>query len=66
YLGYPVIGDMKYGKKTVNETVKKQYGIKNQVLYCVEVVFPKLDNYDELSMRTVSINEPAVFSKIRN
>ncbi len=41
YLGFPIIGDMKYGSKDVNTRFKKDFNIKNQMLSAVEVVFPK-------------------------
>ncbi|MCQ2506436.1 MAG: RluA family pseudouridine synthase [Lachnospiraceae bacterium] len=40
YLGYPIVGDVKYGDKTVNKKMLEK-GIKNQLLHSEKLVFPK-------------------------
>lgn len=42
YLGYPVIGDTKYGKKEVNDYYRKTYGLKHQLLHAWCIRFPEL------------------------
>lgn len=39
-IGHPVIGDMKYGNRKVNELFKEKYGVKSQLLHAHHVVFP--------------------------
>ncbi len=39
-IGHPIIGDMKYGDKKVNEFFKEKYGVKSQLLHAHHVVFP--------------------------
>lgn len=39
-IGHPVIGDMKYGDRKVNELFKEKYGVKSQLLHAHHVVFP--------------------------
>lgn len=39
-IGHPIIGDMKYGNKKVNEFFKEKYGVKSQLLHAHHVVFP--------------------------
>ena len=51
YLGYPIIGDTKYGNKKVNEHFRKEYGVKSQKLTAYEVIFPK---YTEAFDETIS------------
>ena len=47
YLGYPIIGDTKYGNPKVNERFRKEYGIKSQKLTAYEVIFPEYtDDFD--------------------
>lgn len=38
YHGFPIIGDAKYGKKKVNEMVKKKYGLSTQLLHSYRLV----------------------------
>ena len=48
YLGYPIVGDTKYGNSKVNERFRKEYGIKSQKLTANEVIFPEYtDDFDE-------------------
>ncbi len=65
YIGHPIIGDMKYGLKSINDKYRKELGISNQVLYCVNVVFPKLPDYPAISGKSVSIDTPVIFKKIK-
>lgn len=39
-IGHPIIGDMKYGNRTVNEKCRKQYGIRSQMLHAYRMEFP--------------------------
>ena len=47
YLGYPIIGDTKYGNKNTNEYFRKNYKIKSQMLTAYEVIFPHFDASDD-------------------
>lgn len=38
--GHSLIGDYKYGKKSVNDFFKKQYGIEYQMLHSYELILP--------------------------
>lgn len=40
-LGYPILGDIKYGSRTINAIFNRKYGIKSQMLSSVLVVFPE-------------------------
>lgn len=42
-IGNPIIGDYKYGDVKINDTYKKKYGIKNQMLHSWKLVFPDLE-----------------------
>lgn len=42
YLGYPVIGDSKYGDFKTNTYFEKEYGLKNQFLHASEMHFGQL------------------------
>ena len=40
-VGHPIIGDGKYGLKSVNAITKKEFGLKHQLLHAYEITFPK-------------------------
>lgn len=40
-IGFPLVGDPKYGNRLLNEKRKKQYGISHQLLHAYRVVFPE-------------------------
>ncbi len=40
YIGHPIIGDGKYGLKSVNAVMKKEFGLRNQLLHAYEITFP--------------------------
>ncbi len=39
-VGHPIIGDGKYGLKSVNAITKKEFGLKHQLLHAYEISFP--------------------------
>ena len=39
-VGHPIIGDGKYGLKSVNAITKKEFGLKHQLLHAYEITFP--------------------------
>lgn len=41
YLGHPVIGDIKYGNRKLDEYYKGTYGLKHQLLHAHQIYFPK-------------------------
>ena len=45
-ISHPIIGDFKYGEKTVNEKFKREYGIKSQLLHSFRLVYPNSDISD--------------------
>lgn len=40
-VGHPIIGDGKYGLKSVNAVIKKEFGLKHQLLHAYEITFPE-------------------------
>lgn len=42
-LGYPIVGDRKYGDKNVNNQFKKEYNINNQILHSYKLEFGGLE-----------------------
>ena len=75
YLGMPIIGDIKYGDKSVNKKFKESHKINSQMLFAYEITFPlkdSLDNdvftddYDNLSGKTFSAKPPKAFQFVIN
>lgn len=63
--GHPVIGDYKYGDRTVNDRFKQVYGLKSQMLHSYRLCFPKCTgDLKELSGRELLASPPELFLKI--
>ena len=62
HLGYPLIGDIKYGKPFINGIFNKKFGIRSQMLLAYSVTFP--DGDEKVSGRTFSMKLPASFRKM--
>ena len=45
YMGYPIIGDEKYGDKKTNKLYFDKYGLKRQFLHAYRITFPKKLDY---------------------
>ncbi len=59
-LGYPILGDSKYGNSDVN----KQYRAKRQLLHSYEIIFPDMTgNFEYLSERRFHTEYPKDFEK---
>ena len=58
YLGYPILGDPKYGDEKVNAYIKEKYRVKNQFLCAKEMIF---DNGLKLE-----VPMPDFFAKVIN
>ena len=43
-IDHPVIGDMKYGDRKVNDFFKKQYGLNSQYLHAYKIIFDKVES----------------------
>lgn len=53
-VGYPLVGDRKYGNKEVNDFFYRQYKLQYQCLHGYRMVFPKQDcQLEELRGRTI-------------
>lgn len=42
-LGYPVIGDGKYGNVCINKEMRRRFSLQNHLLHAYEIRFPKLE-----------------------
>jgi len=63
--GHPIIGDYKYGNKTLNDTYKKEFKLESQLLHAYRLEFPNLEGALKAVSEKVFIAEvPALFKKI--
>jgi len=65
-LGYPVIGDRKYGNKDLNDRFKSQYGIENQILHGYKLEFGGLsEGLEYLNNKSFVAPLDETFAKIK-
>lgn len=64
-MGYPIIGDRKYGNSKINNLFYDT-GVRNQLLHAYKLVFPKIDEepFSELSQRTLTCKLPELLEKL--
>ena len=64
-IGYPIIGDYKYGSKKVNDRLKEQYGLKSQLLHAYRLEMPACTGeLSNLSERKFVAPLPKLFQNI--
>ena len=64
-LGFPLIGDVRYGNEAVNRHFRKA-GVRSQLLHAFRLEFPPLDGlFSGLSERSVVAPEPESFLRMR-
>ena len=63
--GHPIIGDYKYGIRTVNDRFQKKYGLASQLLHSYRLCFPECDGkLTALSGKEIKAPVPELFRKI--
>ena len=40
-IGHPIVGDYKYGSRSLNDAVKKKYAVRSQLLHSWRLVMPE-------------------------
>lgn len=64
-VGHPIIGDGKYGLKSVNAIMKKEFKHKHQLLHAYEITFPKEYSLNpELAGRRFVAPVPKAFEQL--
>ena len=67
HMGNPIVGDMKYGVREVNEWFDNKYALKFQYLYAYKVTFKETDDYlSYLQDKVIAVKLPPLFRHIRN
>lgn len=62
FMGYPVIGDTKYGSKKINSFFKKEFGVNRQLLHSAQLIIPK--DSDILAGMVIKAKKPVIFDKV--
>lgn len=66
-VGHPIIGDGKYGLKSVNAVTKKEFGLKHQLLHAYEITFPKeLEAMENVAGTQIHADLPDEFLNVLN
>lgn len=52
-ISHPIIGDFKYGNRSVNEAYKKKYGIKWQMLHSYKLIYENVDISDTKTFKAL-------------
>ncbi|MDO4621512.1 MAG: RluA family pseudouridine synthase [Eubacteriales bacterium] len=64
FHGHPILGDVKYGSKTLNEQLRSRYGLRRQFLHAYRVEFPDMQRLKQLSGKTFTADVPKDLKKI--
>ncbi|MBR5578503.1 MAG: RluA family pseudouridine synthase [Lachnospiraceae bacterium] len=64
-IGYPLLGDLKYGKPLEGKYHKRALP-KGQLLHSYRVVFPKTDKYPDISGKEFLAPEPQYFIQLKS
>lgn len=60
HMGYPILGDPKYGSQEIN----RKYNVRRQMLHSYEVIFPEMtDDFLELSNKSFKTEYPRAYEK---
>lgn len=65
-IGHPIAGDYKYGNRSFNDALKKEYGLRSQLLHAYRLEFPENCEGDikQLSGKIIKAPVPALFERI--
>lgn len=64
-LGYPIVGDSKYGESKLNQKFYKRYGLEHQLLHAESLTFEHIkEPLKYLEGRTIQIDPPKLHQKI--
>lgn len=65
-VGYPLIGDTKYGNKKVNDIMKNKYSLSSQFLHAYKLEFADIDGpLSYMNNKKIEINLPDRLEKIK-
>ncbi len=65
-IGYPLVGDAKYGNPELNRIRRKKYGINHQLLHAYRIEFPVMEGkLSDLSQKVITSSLPELFGRLR-
>jgi len=61
-IGFPLIGDYKYGDRELNDKYKRLYGVQSQLLHAYKIVFPVMEAplHDLSELEIISVKFPSL------
>ena len=63
--GHPLIGDYKYGRRTLNDEYRRKYGLKSQLLHAHRLEIPEIEGrLSYLSGKEFTAPLPYLFQKV--
>lgn len=66
-VGYPLIGDTKYGNRKINDIVKKKFSLNSQFLHAYKLEFQGIDgNLEYMNGKKIEIKLPKKLNSIRD
>lgn len=66
-IGFPVIGDIKYGDENVNRVIRERFRLKHQLLHAGRIVFPKMQGeFEAISGKEFIAPLPLAFQRIQS
>lgn len=63
-IGHPILGDYKYGNRSVNEQYRRLFGIDSQMLACCRLEFPVDFDLPGVAGKTIHIKAPSFFNEV--
>lgn len=65
FMGHPILGDSKYGRKAVNEKLKREFGVTCQLLHCCRIEFPVMEEpFQAISQKIIKAKLPPIYQTI--
>ena len=63
--GHSIVGDIKYGGSSKNESFRNRYGVKYQLLHAWKLEFPEMEgDFSGLSHQSMTAPLPELFSRV--
>lgn len=64
-IGHPIVGDYKYGNRSLNDKYKRKFGLQSQLLHAYRIEMPKLEEtMKKLSGKQILAPLPELFVRI--
>jgi 23S rRNA pseudouridine955/2504/2580 synthase len=64
-IGHPILGDEKYGDRTLNRNYRSTHGVRHQLLHAYRLEFPTLQEpLSEVSERVVCAPVPPLYDAV--